>query len=161
MTNYDFEKPKRGDAYVYDTEELAGIGDRLIAQIIDAIILGLIGGLLFSQFEDGPISGIITFVIGLIYNWYFLTQQHGQTLGKPAWSKSPMRRLRVQTYSCVMSATISTRSCLASAGFGRCLIVASRAGTISWHQHWSSKRKLSGSPCARPMFFSWAGVFVV
>ncbi len=82
MTNYDFEKPKRGDAYVYDTEELAGIGDRLIAQIIDAIILGLIGGVLFSQFQDGPVSGIITFVIGLIYNWYFLTQQHGQTLGK-------------------------------------------------------------------------------
>lgn len=83
MTNYDFDnKPKRGGAYVYESDELAGIGERFIAIIIDGIILGIIGGIFFGAAQDGPASGFITFVVGLAYQWFFLTQQNGQTLGK-------------------------------------------------------------------------------
>jgi uncharacterized RDD family membrane protein YckC len=81
VSDYDFEKPKTG-GYVYDTDELAGVGERLIAIFVDGIILGIVGGLLFGQFQDGPASGIVTFLVGVTYQWYFLTQQNGQTLGK-------------------------------------------------------------------------------
>ncbi len=50
--------------------------------IIDGIILGIVGGLLFSGTRGGTASGIVTFLVGITYNWYFLTQQNGQTLGK-------------------------------------------------------------------------------
>lgn len=83
MSDYDFEKPKTG-GYVYDTEELADVGERFIALIIDSIILGIVGGVLFGQFQDGPASGLVTFLVGVTYQWYFLTQQNGQTLGKRA-----------------------------------------------------------------------------
>ncbi|MBK9749251.1 MAG: RDD family protein [Chloroflexi bacterium] len=82
MSSYDFEKPKNGRSYVYETEELAGLGERLIALIIDGVILGIIGGVLFSGLREGTLSSIITFLIGITYNWYFLTQQNGQTIGK-------------------------------------------------------------------------------
>ncbi len=82
MSSYDFEKPKNGRSYVYETEELAGLGERLIALIIDGIILGIIGGVLFSGLREGTVSSIVTFLIGITYNWYFLTQQNGQTIGK-------------------------------------------------------------------------------
>jgi len=81
MSNYQSEKQKN-DTYVYDTDELAGLGERLIALIIDGIILGIIGGLFFSGTREGTTSGIVTFLVGITYNWYFLTQQNGQTLGK-------------------------------------------------------------------------------
>ena len=82
MSSYDFEQPKNGRSYVYETEELAGLGERLIALIIDGVILGIIGGVLFSGLREGTLSSIITFLIGITYNWYFLTQQNGQTIGK-------------------------------------------------------------------------------
>jgi uncharacterized RDD family membrane protein YckC len=48
--------------------------------MIDSIILGLITGLLFS-FARGPgVAG--GFIVGVLYQWYFLTQQDGQTPGK-------------------------------------------------------------------------------
>jgi uncharacterized RDD family membrane protein YckC len=62
------------------TYELADVGTRFIALIIDGIILGLIGAVLFwGAREPGGIAG---FIIGVIYQWYFLTQQNGQTPGK-------------------------------------------------------------------------------
>jgi uncharacterized RDD family membrane protein YckC len=67
------EKPKREFA------ELAGLGERFIAAIIDGIIVGFITGL-FSRFGGAGFG--LTFVITLAYTWYFLTHQNGQTLGK-------------------------------------------------------------------------------
>jgi uncharacterized RDD family membrane protein YckC len=65
------------------TYELADVGTRFIALLIDGLILGVIGvliGLVLSR-EAG--SGI-GFLIGVIYNWYFWTRKEGQTPGKQA-----------------------------------------------------------------------------
>ncbi|WP_343418371.1 hypothetical protein [Candidatus Flexifilum breve] len=41
-------------------------------------ILGIIGGVLFSGLREARhLSSIITFLIGITHNWYFLTQQNG------------------------------------------------------------------------------------
>ena len=60
--------------------ELAPLGTRFIALLIDGIILGLIGGLLFGAARGA--GGGIGFLVGMLYYWYFLTRQEGQTLGK-------------------------------------------------------------------------------
>ena len=67
------EKPKR------DFMELAGLGERVIAAIVDGFIISLVTGLL-SRF--GGVGFGLSFVISLVYTWYFLTQQNGQTPGK-------------------------------------------------------------------------------
>ncbi len=64
-------------AYTY---ELAGLGERFVALLIDGFIQGVIGGVLFGAFR-GPGAGL-SFIIGLIYCWYFWTRQNGQTPGK-------------------------------------------------------------------------------
>ena len=75
MTTYT-EKPKRGE---YDAE-LADLGTRFIALFIDGIILGVIAGLLTAGVHNaGTFAG---FMIGVIYQWYFLTERDGQTPGK-------------------------------------------------------------------------------
>lgn len=74
MTTYD--KPKRG---VVDFE-LADTGTRFVALIIDSIILGIITGVLTRP--GLVVGGFASFVVGVIYQWYFLTQQNGQTPGK-------------------------------------------------------------------------------
>lgn len=70
---YD-EKPKRG------TYELAEIGTRFLAAIIDGIILGVITGIL-TNIASGTGFGV-SFLISLAYEWYFLTRRDGQTPGK-------------------------------------------------------------------------------
>ena len=75
MATYD-DKPKRGAIDF----ELADTGTRLVALIIDGVILGLITALLFAGARNA--GGFLGFVIGVIYQWYFLTQQNGQTPGK-------------------------------------------------------------------------------
>lgn len=76
MSQYE-EKPKRTEQY-----ELADPGARLIALIIDGFLLGIISGLLFAfAREPGAAGG---FIVGLLYQWYFLTQRNGQTPGKQA-----------------------------------------------------------------------------
>ncbi len=69
------EKPKR------DFVELASIGQRFMAAIIDGIIVGIITGL-FSRYGGAGVG--LTFVVTLTYTWYFLTHKNGQTLGKMA-----------------------------------------------------------------------------
>jgi uncharacterized RDD family membrane protein YckC len=60
--------------------ELAPLGTRFIALIIDGIILGIIGGLLVGFNRD--VGGGLSFVIGLIYYWYFWSRRSGQSPGK-------------------------------------------------------------------------------
>lgn len=64
------------------TYELADIGERFIALIIDNILLSIVSGIVgvgASTFWGG---GIFGFILGAAYQWYFLTQQNGQTPGK-------------------------------------------------------------------------------
>lgn len=60
--------------------ELAPLGTRFIALIIDGIILGIVGGLLVGFSRD--VGGGLSFVIGLIYYWYFWSRRSGQSPGK-------------------------------------------------------------------------------
>lgn len=64
------------------TYELAGMPERAIALLIDSAIVGAIGG--FIGFGGNFLwgSGLFGFLIGMAYQWYFLTRQNGQTLGK-------------------------------------------------------------------------------
>jgi uncharacterized RDD family membrane protein YckC len=64
------------------TYELADVGTRVIALIIDSLILATLGGIIGagSGFLLG--GGFMGFLLGVAYQWYFLTQQNGQTLGK-------------------------------------------------------------------------------
>lgn len=71
MTVYEKSKPQT---------ELADVGTRFMALIIDSIILGFIGGVL-TGFAREP-GAVLGFIIGVTYQWYFLTQCDGQTLGK-------------------------------------------------------------------------------
>ncbi len=60
--------------------DLAPMGTRFAAILVDSIILGVIAGLLFGAGRTA--GGGVSFLIGLLYYWYFLTRQDGQTLGK-------------------------------------------------------------------------------
>ncbi len=62
--------------------ELADVGTRFIALIIDSILLGIIGGVIGVILGRADTGGIFGFIIGVLYQWYFLTQQNGQTPGK-------------------------------------------------------------------------------
>ena len=60
--------------------ELADIGARLAAWFIDGGVLFLIEGAgFFAARETGLSAGLI---VGLIYTWFFLTRNNGQTPGK-------------------------------------------------------------------------------
>lgn len=64
------------------TYELAGMMERVIAFMIDSAIVGAIGGFIGfgTNFFWG--GGLFGFLIGGAYQWYFLTRQDGQTIGK-------------------------------------------------------------------------------
>lgn len=63
-----------------DYYDLADVSVRLVALIIDGFILSLITGLLVWGGRGA--GGFLSFLIGVTYHWYFLTQQDGQTPGK-------------------------------------------------------------------------------
>ena len=82
------EKVKNDHISQGETYELAGLVDRLAANIIDNAILiipiMLIQFLLFSSDQPLP-SQLVNFVfmaIPVAYHWYFWTQKDGQTPGK-------------------------------------------------------------------------------
>jgi uncharacterized RDD family membrane protein YckC len=62
--------------------ELGDTGARLVAIIIDGFVIGLIFGLLSIGAQDSFLGSIVSFIVGLGYNWYFWTKQNGQTPGK-------------------------------------------------------------------------------
>jgi uncharacterized RDD family membrane protein YckC len=66
----------------YDTVsyELADVGARFAALLIDAVILSAIGSAV-SMAARGPGIGV-SFLIGVTYYWFFLTRHNGQTPGK-------------------------------------------------------------------------------
>ncbi|MCB9455314.1 MAG: RDD family protein [Anaerolineaceae bacterium] len=68
--------------YNYDTTtyELADTGKRLIALIIDSVILGTITGLLFAG--ASWTGGAVGLVGTILYQWAFLIHNNGQTPGK-------------------------------------------------------------------------------
>lgn len=60
--------------------ELAPIGTRFIALIVDGLIIGAIGSIGYMAAQGPGASGGL--LVGLIYTWYFLTRHNGQTPGK-------------------------------------------------------------------------------
>jgi uncharacterized RDD family membrane protein YckC len=68
------------ETYNSVTYELADISSRLVAIIIDGIILAIVSGVLVGM--RGSVGGALSFIIGLGYNWYFWTRNNGQTPGK-------------------------------------------------------------------------------
>ncbi|HUN07219.1 MAG TPA: RDD family protein [Aggregatilineales bacterium] len=63
------------------THELADIGTRFFAYIVDAILIGIVGGF-FGANGEWFGAGLISFLIGVVYFWYFWTRHDGQTPGK-------------------------------------------------------------------------------
>jgi uncharacterized RDD family membrane protein YckC len=74
------EYPVRRGMVNEDAYELATMGARLGAGIIDWAIVFIVGGILIGRM--GNAGGGMMLVLGLAYHWYFWTQQDGQTLGK-------------------------------------------------------------------------------
>jgi len=65
------------------TYQLADIGERFIALIIDSLILGMVGGMIGAGGGNLIFGGsFVGFILGAAYQWYFLTRQNGQTPGK-------------------------------------------------------------------------------
>jgi uncharacterized RDD family membrane protein YckC len=60
---------------------LADISTRFFGFIIDSILVAAIGGA-FGANDAWVLGGIIGFVIGVGYQWIFLTRNNGQTPGK-------------------------------------------------------------------------------
>lgn len=67
----------------YNEQEytLADNGTRFVALIIDSILAGIIGGI-FGANDQWFLGGVMGFVVGVGYQWLFLTRNNGQTPGK-------------------------------------------------------------------------------
>ncbi len=83
MSDYYTYKPKHKNDY-HDSYRLAGLSDRMIALIIDSIAVGIIGGLFFAGSKSTILGIGVSAIIGVVYQWYFLTIHNGQTPGKMA-----------------------------------------------------------------------------
>ena len=70
------------------TYELAGFGNRLVAYVIDFIILSIIRFVVLVFLGDFLTTVASLLILNLaatgIYNWYFWTRQAGQSPGKKA-----------------------------------------------------------------------------
>ena len=63
--------------------ELAGTGARFGALLIDVVILGIISLVIGAVSAGGlETSGTFQFLLTIVYTWYFLTRNEGQTPGK-------------------------------------------------------------------------------
>jgi uncharacterized RDD family membrane protein YckC len=72
------EKLKNEDASSF---ELADIGSRFAAALIDGVILSIVAGLLFVITRSSGGFAMST-LVHFLYYWYFWTQRDGQTPGK-------------------------------------------------------------------------------
>jgi uncharacterized RDD family membrane protein YckC len=63
------------------TYQLADVGQRFLALLIDGVISGVIVGIFTAVFRPG-VGSLIGALLGIAYQWYFLTKQNGQTPGK-------------------------------------------------------------------------------
>lgn len=61
--------------------QLADNGARFFALIVDSMIVGAIGGILGVN-NAWALGGILSFMVGAGYQWFFLTRNNGQTPGK-------------------------------------------------------------------------------
>jgi uncharacterized RDD family membrane protein YckC len=78
MTTY-YDKPKR-DFDAYDAP-LASLESRLVALMIDSFILAAVAGAGLIGTRHGA-GGAFGLIVGVAYQWFFLTQNNGQTIGK-------------------------------------------------------------------------------
>jgi uncharacterized RDD family membrane protein YckC len=62
--------------------EKASLLLRLVALIIDNIILSIVGAIIGAVLGDQSLGFLISFVIGLVYQVGMLTANNGQTIGK-------------------------------------------------------------------------------
>ncbi len=68
------------NSYELSNYQLADIGTRTLALFVDGAILSIIGSISFVSAWQTGIGA--SFIIGLIYSWFFWTRNHGQTPGK-------------------------------------------------------------------------------
>lgn len=61
--------------------QLAGIGPRFMALIIDGILGGIIAGALGAD-DRWFLGSVVGFLVNVAYQWFFLTRNNGQTPGK-------------------------------------------------------------------------------
>lgn len=79
--DYDYKvKNEEKRKHDYANGDLADFGPRIAALLIDGFIVAVAAGILIPS--AGRAGGLVWFLSGLAYQWYFLTQQNGQTLGK-------------------------------------------------------------------------------
>lgn len=55
---------------------------RLIAIIIDSIVVGIVNVIVGAVLGDATIAYIVTLIVGIVYQGYFLSMNNGQTPGK-------------------------------------------------------------------------------
>jgi uncharacterized RDD family membrane protein YckC len=75
---YDDDKRKNDEVSTYP---IASFGARFIAYFIDAIILGIISGLVVATTGRGESFALST-LVSFLYYWYFWTNHDGQSPGK-------------------------------------------------------------------------------
>ena len=81
-----YEKTKHDQTLSYDSFQLAGLGARFVASIIDGIILALVVTLLLVVLlrAGTTLLQFVGLALPVVYHWYFWTRRDGQTPGKSA-----------------------------------------------------------------------------
>jgi uncharacterized RDD family membrane protein YckC len=64
------------------SDEIASLDKRFYAVVIDLFVIGVIGAILAAPTGSTQMGQFAGFIVGVIYQWYFLTMQNGQTPGK-------------------------------------------------------------------------------
>ena len=82
------EKAKNGESVQVEVYELAGLIERLAANIIDNLLLifpiMVVQFVIFSPEEPLPtqLAQVILLAVPVVYHWFFWTRRNGQTPGK-------------------------------------------------------------------------------